>query len=69
MDSQQRATQMTGQLEANRKFLEVAKLLGFTTDYFSGIHRVRLNGEYIGQMSAEAWLNHISLCMVKSQRC
>lgn len=55
-------------IEINKKFLEVAKLLGFTTVYFSGMFRVRFNGEYIGEMSAEAWLDHLKNCMLKSQR-
>jgi hypothetical protein len=54
--------------EANAKFIEVAKLLGLETDYFSGVHRVRIGGQYIGQMSAEAWLDHLRDCMVKSKR-
>ncbi len=52
----------------NQKFIEAAKLLGLQTEYFSGMFRVRLNGEFIGQMSAEAWLDHLRDCMVKAQR-
>lgn len=56
------------EIEANKKFVEVAKLLGMETDYFSGMHRVRLNGQWIGQMSAEAWMDHIKNCVAKSCR-
>lgn len=54
--------------EANAKFIEVAKLLGMEASYFSGLYTVRLNGQYIGQMSAEAWLDHLRNCMAVAKR-
>lgn len=55
-------------MDANTKFVEVAKLLGLETSYFSGMHRVRINGEHVGQMSADAWLDHLRRCMAKTNR-
>jgi hypothetical protein len=54
--------------QANSKFIEVAKLLGLESTYFSGMYRVRLDGQYLGNMSAEAWLDHLRNCMAKVQR-
>lgn len=53
----------------NDKFVECAKLLGLETEYFSGMFKVRINGKFAGQMSAEAWLDHLRNCMEKSNRC
>jgi hypothetical protein len=55
-------------MEANTRFSEVAKLLGLETSYFSGTWRVRINGQHVGQMSAEAWLDHLRNCMEKASR-
>lgn len=53
----------------NSKFIKCAKLLGLETEYFSGMFKVRINGEFIGQMSSEAWLDHLRNCMIKAKRC
>ncbi len=52
----------------NAKFIEIAKLLGLEATYLSGMYRVKHNGQFIGQMSAEAWLDHIRHCMSKANR-
>ena len=54
--------------QANAKFSEIAKLLGLETSYFSGMWRVRIGGQHVGQMSAEAWIDHLQHCMAKAQR-
>lgn len=77
MDSQQRGEQVaytisgvtTDRHASNTKFQEIAKLLGLETSYFSGMYRVRINGQFAGQMTAEAWLDHLRICMVASKRC
>ena len=53
----------------NAKFLEAATLLGFQVEYFSGMFRVRHNGEYIGTMDAASWLDHLRNAMINSKRC
>ena len=57
-------------MNANAKFLEVAKLLGFETEVRpSGMIRVTLNACLIGTMTAEAWLEHLRHAMIKTGWC
>lgn len=53
----------------NARFIEIVKLLGLEATYFAGMYTVRTEkGEYIGQMTAEAWLDHLRNCMIKANR-
>jgi hypothetical protein len=54
--------------EANAKIVEIARLMGFEANYRSGLYTLRHNGEYLGQMSAEAWLDHFRHCARKAGR-
>ncbi|MGJ5032414.1 hypothetical protein ACQR1I_36635 [Bradyrhizobium sp. HKCCYLS2038] len=54
--------------EANSKVVEIAKALGMEANYRSGMYTLRLNGQYVGQMSAEAWLDHLRHCLIAVKR-
>lgn len=53
----------------NTKLIEITRLLGMEANYRSGMYTLRHNGQYIGQMSADAWLDHFRNCAAKSGRC
>lgn len=52
----------------NAKLVEITRLLGIEANYRSGMYWLRYNGEFLGQMSAEAWLDHLRHCAGKVVR-
>lgn len=54
--------------EDNTKVVEITRLLGIEATYFCGMYTLRLNGECLGRMSAEAWLDHFRHCAAKAGR-
>lgn len=55
-------------LSDNVKLIEACKLLGLEATYFSGMYTLRHKGEYIGQMTAEAWLDHMRDALISTKR-
>lgn len=56
------------QVQANARFVAAANILGLETCYFSGTYRVKLNGQYLGQKTAEEWIDHLRNLVAKSGR-
>lgn len=56
------------QSRANARFVAAANILGLETSYFSGTYRVKLNGQYLGQKTAEEWIDHLRNLVAKSGR-
>lgn len=59
---------MNDRFTENGKLITACKLLGLEATYFAGMYTLRHKGEYIGQMTAEAWLDHMRDALISVKR-